>query len=95
MQDYGAHIFERIQRGILAGVTVPIIFDTNARGGTDLSVPDEWRLEEFFDHFTMPPEIFDPQIFHGRGFAPVGNLFDGREMPPDILNLERCTGMSI
>jgi len=71
-QDYGAHVYDRIQRGILAGATIPFIFDTDADTASDkldLRVPEEWCLENFFNPFTLPLEMFDPQIFHGRGFV--------------------------
>merc|ERR1719389_996013 len=61
-----------IQRGILAGATIPFIFDTDADPASDkldLRVPEEWCLENFFNPFTLPLEMFDPQIFHGRGFV--------------------------
>jgi hypothetical protein len=65
-QNFIGHIYDRLQKGILAGCAVPLVFDDNGPGEP---MPEEWRLHHFYDDFSAPREMFNPRLFHGRGFV--------------------------
>jgi hypothetical protein len=63
-QNFIGHIYDRLQKGVMAGCTVPLVFDDPGPGAP---LPEDWRLENFYDDFSAPREMFNPRLFHGRG----------------------------
>lgn len=49
---------------------------SNASPGEE-PLPDPWALDNFFDPFSFPSEIFDPKIFRGRPH--IQQRFTGKE----------------
>jgi hypothetical protein len=64
-QNYTGHLYQCLQTGILEGLPVPIVFDNPGES----FMPESWRLDNFYDNFSAPREMFDPRLFHGRGFV--------------------------
>lgn len=64
-QDSVGHMFNCIQKAVSNGCALPLVFD---RPEED-DLPEAWRLHHFFDPFAAPREMFNPRLFHGRGFV--------------------------
>jgi hypothetical protein len=64
-QNYTGQMYEALQTAIVEGLPVPIVFDDPGQA----EMPDAWRLEHFYDTFSAPREMFNPRLFHGRGFV--------------------------
>jgi hypothetical protein len=66
-QTYLGYIYDRLQKGIITGCSVPLVFDVPE--SEDDAIPKDWSLENFYESFSAPREMFNPRLFHGRGFA--------------------------
>lgn len=74
--DYCRMFYEAITDALLTYNWLTIVYDAvseeNPQTGTDdgdgapLGLPDEWRLENFFDQKCLPLESFDLKLFNGR-----------------------------
>lgn len=81
--DYQQLFLDKIQEALLTYRPFALVFgDTegNPQAGAEGEVvPATWKLSEFFNRHSFPPELFDLKLFHGRGRA---NAF----LPRDKLN---------
>merc|ERR1719331_3523158 len=64
-QNYTGQMYNTLQEAIVNGLPVPIVFDDPGQA----EMPEAWRLEHFYDTFSAPREMFNPRLFHGRGFV--------------------------
>lgn len=75
--DYRRVFYEAIKESLKTYKWLTIVYDAvseeNPQTGTDdnegsgsLTLPDEWRLEHFFEQNCLPLEVFDLKIFNGR-----------------------------
>jgi len=76
-RDYCNTFYQAIKQALERGDWLTIAFDAvseeNPQAGTDDNagsgpsmLPDEWRLEHFFDKRCLPLEAFDLKLFNGR-----------------------------
>jgi hypothetical protein len=75
--DYCRSFYDAIKEALVTHNWFTIVYDAvseeNPQTGTDdtvasgpLSLPEEWRLEHFFDQKCLPLEVFDLKLFNGR-----------------------------
>jgi len=74
-RDYCDVFYQSIKTALEHGEWFTIVYDAvseeNPQAGTDDNtvsglLPDEWRLEHFFDKRCLPLEVFDLKLFNGR-----------------------------
>jgi hypothetical protein len=71
--DYQQLFTNAIQEALLSYRPFALVFgdtDGNPQAGSEGdAVPATWKLSEFFNRHSFPPELFDLKLFHGRGRA--------------------------
>lgn len=71
--DYQQLFTDAIQEALLTYRPFALVFgDTEGNpqtGAEGDAVPATWKLSEFFNRHSFPPELFDLKLFHGRGRA--------------------------
>eukprot|EP00746_Dinoflagellata_sp_MGD_P163089 gnl/MRDRNA2_/MRDRNA2_90959_c0_seq1.p1 gnl/MRDRNA2_/MRDRNA2_90959_c0~~gnl/MRDRNA2_/MRDRNA2_90959_c0_seq1.p1 ORF type:complete len:422 (+),score=97.24 gnl/MRDRNA2_/MRDRNA2_90959_c0_seq1:115-1380(+) len=99
--DYCSFFYDAIKEALLTNNWLTIVYDAvseeNPQTGTDdnvvtgpLSLPDEWRLEHFFEQKCLPLEVFDLKLFNGRRMSQFylpekGKEEAATESPPEPL----------
>merc|ERR1712118_123618 len=73
--DYCRFFYDAIKEALLSYNWLSIVYDSaseenpqgpDAEVAGPLSLPDEWRLEHFFEQKCLPLETFDLKLFNGR-----------------------------
>lgn len=60
---------EAIRQALLTYRLFALVFGAEVASDLDERPPAAWSLAKFFHPFSLPPDLFDLQHFHGSGFA--------------------------